>query len=135
MRGLRLDIDGRKAGNRYLVQVNDRAVYLPASQFIILAVLALERRRKGGDGWVDARVLVYPPKNATRYIYLLRNSIAEGLVGTKLAKWKVVEASGHGRHRLLLEDPNAIRFTNLQALIDLEHIEITRRLRGKLRVL
>ena len=59
MRGLRLDIDGRKGGSRYLVQVNDRAVYLPASQFIILTVLALERRRKGGDGWVLWHNLIY----------------------------------------------------------------------------
>jgi hypothetical protein len=87
MRGLRLDIDGRKGGSRYLIQVNDRAVYLPASQFIILTVLALERRRKDGDGWVDAKVLApSQPRNAAKYVYLLRESMATGLAGTRLAR-------------------------------------------------
>jgi hypothetical protein len=47
----------------------------------------------------------------------------------------VVKAIARRGFCLLLENPDAIRFTNLPALIDMQEPEITCRLCGKLRVL
>lgn len=131
---VKLEIDGRKDGPRYLVMIGGCAVYLSAVLFKMLAVLALERCREGGDGWVNTKELHEPPSNASRYMWKLRNCIQTGLSDRPSGQWPVAESHKEGRYRLLVE-PRLIKFTNLQALIDFDNHAITSRLRGPDRVL
>ncbi len=131
---LRLDICGRKDGHGYLIQINDNAIYLSAVPFKMLAVLALERKRKDGDGWVETRELAHPPDNAARYMYPLRKAINDGLGWTGDERWIVAFGDKKGLYRLEI-DPDAIEFTDLAALIAFEDHAITKRLRGPDRVL
>lgn len=130
----RLDISGRKDGPRHLIQINDKAVYLTASLFKMLAILALERVRKNGDGWVDTSELQHPAGNAARYMYPLREAINEGLGLTGDDRWEVAEGDKAGHYRLLAP-PDKIEFSDLPALDSFGDHAITKRLRGPGRVL
>lgn len=131
---LRLDICGRKDGHGYLIQINDNAIYLSAVPFKMLAILALERVRKNGDGWVETKELARPADNAARYMYPLREAINNGLGWAGDDRWIVAEGDKQGHYRLEV-DPDAIDFTDIAALIAFEDHAITKRLRGPGRVL
>ena len=128
---VKLEIDGRKDGPRYLVMIGGCAVYLSAVLFKMLAILALERCREGGDGWVDSKDL---DEHAAQYMWKLRDCIKAGLYDRPSGEWAVAESYKEGRYRLLVE-PRLIKFTNLPALIDFDNHAITSRLRGPGRVL
>ena len=130
----RLDISGRKDGHRHLIQINDKAVYLTAALFKMLAILALERVRKNGDGWVDTSELQQPATNAARYMHPLRKAINEGLNLIGDERWEVAEGDKAGHYRLLA-DPDKIAFSDLPALDAFGDHAITKRLRGPGRVL
>ncbi len=128
---VKLEIDGRKDGSRYLVMIGGCAVYLSAVPFKMLAILALERCGEDGDGWVDTKDL---DEHAAQYMWKLRDCIKAGLGDRPSAGWAVAESLREGRYRLLAH-PRLIKFTNLQALIDFDNHAITTRLRGPGRVL
>ena len=130
---LTLDINGRKEGHGYLIQLNEFAMHLRAVPFKMLAILALERVRKDGDGWVETRELAHPPDNAARYMYPLRKAINETLGLSGDDKWIVAFGDKKGLYRLDM-DPSMIKFTDLAALIAFEDHAITKRLRGPDRV-
>lgn len=130
----RLDICGRKDGHGYLIQINDKAVYLSARLFKMLAILALERVRENGDGWVDTSELQQPASLAATYMHPLRKAVNEGLGLTGDDQWKVAEGDKAGHYRLLAA-PDKIVFSDLRALDAFGDHAITKRLRGPERVL
>lgn len=131
---LRLDINGRKDGHGYLIQINDKAMHLSAAPFKMLVILALERVRKDSDGWVQTKELAHPPDNAARYMYPLRKAINEALGLSGDDKWIVAWGDKKGLYRLDI-DPSMIKFTDLAALIAFEDHAITKRISGPGRVL
>lgn len=135
MSSVRLEVNGRKDGCGYLVQVNGSAFYLSGVLFKMLAILALERVRADSDGWVNTKDLHLPGFNAARYMWKLQDRIKTALESTSAKSWKVAESDKQkkGRYRLLV-DPRRISFPNLPALDEFDNHSITIRLRGPMKV-
>ena len=105
MQPQKIKIDGKRKHIGLRVMVDGRELYLPWTNFKIMAILAMYRYVGINAGWVERGILYEPHEQTARNIYRTKIIIADRR--SDLENWEFTENDGACFYRLLI-DPNAI---------------------------
>ena len=110
-------VDGTRQGERYLVIVDRKDVYLQPICFRFLAIFGIQLLLGEDDGWVYGSDICDPERLLWAYIYRLRQNVHRA--SRRLRSWPVVENDRLGYYRLIVKPGGvAINPANIYAFGD-----------------
>lgn len=112
-----IHVDGSSDKRRYIIKINGETVKLTPKSFKYFTILALPlKNNNGSKGWVKLEDLEQG-YNQTRYIYRMKNEVAENFENYELP----LENDKMGSYRLIVDQNCIVTFNEENLKMNFDH--------------